>query len=196
MFEGVLFSDHGYALPMNSNIVLIGFMGCGKSSIGRRLAKRLGHEFLDSDDLIISRAQGTSISDLFAMEGEERFRERESAELRELVEARNIVLATGGGAILRDENRSLLHRIGRIVWLHADPETLFERASRNRKRPLLDVENPRSTFNALLESRIPIYKATADIQVDATGLPHEQTVDEIVRVLAIGDIQKNSSEAS
>jgi len=181
---------------MNSNIVLIGFMGCGKSSIGRRLAKRLSHEFLDSDDLIIARAQGTSISDLFANEGEEIFRERESAELRELVEAQNIVLATGGGAILREENRALLHRIGRIVWLHADPETLFERASRNRKRPLLDVENPRSTFNALLESRIPIYAATADIQVDATGLPHEQTVDEIIRVLALGGMPKVSTEAS
>jgi shikimate kinase len=92
--------------------------------------------------------------------------------------------------------RSLLHRIGKIVWLHADPETLFERASRNRKRPLLNVENPRSTFNALLESRIPIYKATADIQIDATGLPQEQTVDEIVRVLAIGGIPKAAPEAS
>jgi len=181
---------------MNSNIVLIGFMGCGKSSIGRRLSKRLAHEFLDSDDLIIASAQGTSISDLFATEGEERFRERESAELRKLLEARNIVLATGGGSILREENRSLLHRIGKIVWLHADPETLFERASRNRKRPLLNVENPRSTFNALLESRIPIYKATADIQIDATGLPQEQTVDEIVRVLAIGGIPKAAPEAS
>jgi shikimate kinase len=181
---------------MNSNIVLIGFMGCGKSSIGRRLSKRLAHEFLDSDDLIIARAQGTSISDLFATEGEERFRERESAELRKLLEARNIVLATGGGSILREENRSLLHRIGKIVWLHADPETLFERASRNRKRPLLNVENPRSTFNALLESRIPIYKATADIQIDATGLPQEQTVDEIVRVLAIGGIPKAAPKAS
>ena len=171
-------------------------MGCGKSSIGRRLSKRLAHEFLDSDDLIIARAQGTSISDLFATEGEERFRERESAELRKLLEARNIVLATGGGSILREENRSLLHRIGKIVWLHADPETLFERASRNRKRPLLNVENPRSTFNALLESRIPIYKATADIQIDATGLPQEQTVDEIVRVLAIGGIPKAAPKAS
>lgn len=181
---------------MNLNIVLIGFMGCGKSSIGRRLSKRLAHEFLDSDDLIIARAQGTSISDLFATEGEERFRERESAELRELLEARNIVLATGGGSILREENRNLLHSIGKIVWLHADPETLFERASRNRKRPLLNVENPRSTFNSLLESRIPIYEATADIQIDATGLPQEQTVDEIVRALAIGGIPKAASEAS
>jgi len=184
------FQTDEYLYPMNSNIVLIGFMGCGKSSIGRRLAKRMNYRFLDSDDLIIARAQGTSISELFAEEGEERFRDRESAELRELVDAKDIVLATGGGAILREENRALLHRIGRIVWLHANPEILFERASRNRKRPLLNVENPRSSFNALLESRTPIYEATADIQIDATGLPHEQTIKDIVRALELDRDEK------
>jgi shikimate kinase len=168
---------------MNSNIVLIGFMGCGKSSIGRRLAARFGHSFLDSDELIISRAGGKSISDLFAEEGEERFRERETAELRELVGAQGIVLATGGGAVLRPENREILGNIGRVIWLHADPDTLFERATRSRKRPLLEVENPRSTFNTLLESRIPIYEAAAGLRVNATGLSHEQTIEEIVRVL-------------
>ena len=188
------FQTDEYLYPMNSNIVLIGFMGCGKSSIGRRLAKRMNYRFLDSDDLIITRAHGTSISELFAEEGEESFRERESAELRELVDAKDIVLATGGGAILREENRALLHRIGRIVWLHADPEILFERASRNRKRPLLNVENPRSAFNALLESRIPIYESTADIQIDATGLPHEQTIEEIIRALELDRDEKTGSE--
>lgn len=167
---------------MNSNIILIGFMGCGKSSIGRRLAARLGHEFLDSDELIVA-GSGRSISEIFAEEGEERFREREAESLRGLEHANRIVLATGGGAVLRVENRALLHRIGRVVWLHSDPETLFERASRSRKRPLLEVENPRSTFNALLESRIPIYESAADLKVMATGLTHEQTVEEIVRAL-------------
>jgi shikimate kinase len=171
---------------MNSNIVLIGFMGCGKSSIGRRLAARLGHSLLDSDELIIAAAGGKSISELFAEEGEEKFRDRETAELRKLVGNQNIILATGGGAVLRAENQDLLRDIGRVVWLHADPETLFERATRSRKRPLLEVENPRSTFNALLESRLPVYKATAEVQVNATGLSHEQTVDEIVRILGKG----------
>lgn len=184
------FQTDEYLFPMNSNIVLIGFMGCGKSSIGRRLAKRMNYGFLDSDDLIIARAQGTSISQLFAEEGEERFRDRETAELRELVDAKNILLATGGGAILREENRVLLHRIGKIVWLHADPEILFERASRNNKRPLLNVENPRRSFNALLESRIPIYETTADIQIDATGLPHEQTIEAIIRALELNGDEK------
>jgi shikimate kinase len=167
---------------MNSNIVLIGFMGCGKSSIGRRLAGRLGHEFLDSDELITARA-GRSITEIFADEGEEQFRNRETVELRELIDASKIVLATGGGAVLREENREILRRIGTVIWLHADQETLFERATRSGKRPLLHVENPRGTFNALLESRLPLYEATASLKMDATGLSHEQTVRRIHRLI-------------
>lgn len=171
---------------MNQNIVLIGFMGCGKSSIGRRLATRIKHSFHDSDDLIAARL-GKSISDIFAEEGETLFRERETAELQGLLGSEGIVLATGGGAVLRAENRDILHRMGRIIWLHADADTLFERATRSRKRPLLEVENPRSTFNALLQSRLPIYEAMADIKVDATGLSHEQTIEEIIKALGRAD---------
>jgi shikimate kinase len=167
---------------MSSNIVLIGFMGCGKSSIGRRLAGRLAHDFLDSDDLITARA-GKSITEIFAEEGEERFRERETAELRELLDSPKIVLATGGGAILRAENRDLLRRIGTVVWLHSDPDTLFERASRSRRRPLLEVENPRTTFNTLLEARLPIYQEACTLKFDATGHSHDQTVEGIIRAI-------------
>jgi shikimate kinase len=170
---------------MSSNIVLIGFMGCGKSSIGRRLATRLGHEFLDSDDLITARA-GKSITEIFATEGEERFRERETTELGELLESTGIVLATGGGAVLRAQNRDLLRGIGTVIWLHADPSILFDRATRSRKRPLLEVENPRATFNNLLESRLPIYRETCDLQVDASGLSHERTVEELLRRIEEG----------
>ena len=169
---------------MTQNIILIGFMGCGKSSIGRRLAGRLGHEFRDSDDLISARA-GKSITDIFKSEGETGFRERETMELRELVDSQGIVLATGGGAVLREENREILRRIGLVVWLHSDPEILFERASRNRKRPLLEVENPRSTFNALLESRLPIYEMATDRKVDATGLSHDQTVEALLKAIEV-----------
>ena len=164
---------------MTRNIILIGFMGCGKSSIGRRLAKRLGRNFLDSDELISTRA-GDSISGIFATEGEEGFRKRETEELRGLAGSSGIVLATGGGAVLNPVNRELLRELGLVIWLHADPETLFERATRSRKRPLLEVENPRGTFNALLESRLPIYADAADLRVDATGLSHEQTVDKLL----------------
>jgi shikimate kinase len=167
---------------MNSNIVLIGFMGCGKSSIGRRLAGRLGHEFLDSDELITARA-GKSITGIFADEGEEQFRNRETVELRELIDAAGIVLATGGGAILREENRQILHRIGTVMWLHADPDTLFTRATRSRKRPLLEVENPRTAFNTLLESRLPLYQQACSLKFDATGLSHDQTVEGILRAI-------------
>lgn len=169
---------------MTSNIIFIGFMGCGKSSIGRRVALRLGHQFLDSDDLISARAE-MSISDIFALEGESGFRTRETAELQALAGSSKIVLATGGGAILNPVNRELFHQLGLVIWLHADPETLFERASRSRKRPLLEVENPRSTFFTLLESRIPLYGGTADLKIDATGLSHEQTVEKILQQVAL-----------
>lgn len=169
---------------MTSNIILIGFMGCGKSSIGRRLAMRLGHQFLDSDELIAARAE-RSISEIFEAEGEEAFRNRETAELRALFGSSKIILATGGGAILRAENRDILHELGPVFWLHADPETLFERASRTRKRPLLEVENPRTTFFGLLESRMPLYGGTADIKIDASGLTHEQTVSKILHHLTL-----------
>lgn len=178
---------------MNGNIILIGFMGCGKSTIGRRLATRLGHEFLDSDDLITAAA-GKSIADIFAEEGEERFRERETAAIESLVGSTAIVLATGGGAVLRSANRTILRKIGTTVWLHANPETLFERATRNRKRPLLDVENPRTTFNSLLEARLPVYEAAADLKIDASGLSHEQTVESIVR--SLGQAPPNGAQAA
>ena len=175
---------------MTSNIIFIGFMGCGKSSIGRRVANRLGHQFLDSDELIAARAE-MSISDIFSLEGEAGFRLRETAELKTLAGSSNIVLATGGGAILNPVNRDLFHQLGLLIWLHAEPDTLFERATRNRKRPLLEVENPRSTFFSLLESRIPLYGGMADLKIDATGLSHEQTVEKIIQQLAL--LENNGS---
>lgn len=167
---------------MNTNLVLIGFMGSGKSSIGKRLANRLGREFLDSDELTSSRA-GKTISEIFQTEGEEHFRKLETEELRRLTGSSGIVLATGGGSILREMNRALLRTIGTVLWLHADPEILFERATRNRRRPLLEVENPRGTFRTLLESRLSLYEQTASLTIDASGLSHEQTVERIIRAL-------------
>jgi shikimate kinase len=155
------------------NIVLIGFMGCGKSSVGRRIASLTGHRFVDTDELIVTRA-GMSIPQIFAAEGEPGFRDRESAELRELVGADGVVLATGGGIVLREENRETLRRIGPVIWLHAEPDLLFERVSRNRKRPLLHTEDPRATFDALLTARLPIYEAAADLQIDSTRLSHDE----------------------
>jgi len=179
----VLSTMGGYIWIMESNIILVGFMGCGKSTIGRRVAQRLGCDFLDSDELVVAKA-GKSISGIFADEGENRFREMETAELAALDDSRHFVLATGGGAILSEKNREILRKLGCVVWLHADLETLFERASRTKRRPLLEVENPRSTFASLLESRIPLYKEISDISLDATGLSHDQTVENLISQVA------------
>jgi shikimate kinase len=177
---------------MTSNIILIGFMGCGKSSIGRRIALRLGYQFFDSDDLIVARAE-SSISDIFESAGEATFRKWETEVIQSLTGSSQIILATGGGAILNPLNRELFHQLGIVVWLHAEPETLFERASRSRKRPLLEVENPRSTFFQLLDSRLSLYQSTADLCIDATGLSHEQTVE---RVLQEVMLRKNHRSAT
>ena len=180
---------------MASNIVLIGFMGCGKSSIGRRLATRIGHDFVDSDELIVTDA-GKPITEIFKAEGEDGFRNRETAVLESLLGSTGIVLATGGGAVLRPINRDLLRSVGRVVWLHADPDILFERATRNRKRPLLEVENPRTTFRNLLEERLPIYQEAADIRVDATGLSHVQTVKSILDALGPDTVRRGTDSDS
>jgi len=154
-------------------------MGCGKSSVGRRIALMTGHRFVDTDELIVQR-EGRSITDIFASDGEGTFRAIEQAVIEDLIGVAGIVLATGGGAVLQEVNRAALHKIGVFVWLHADPDVLFERASRSNRRPLLQTENPRATFDALLASRIPIYETAADFQVDSTGLSHDETAKRIV----------------
>jgi shikimate kinase len=158
---------------MLPNFVLVGFMGCGKTSVGRHISAMTGHRFLDTDHIVADTVHLT-ISEIFARYGEEWFREKESAALRDLVGICGVVLATGGGIVLREENRELLHRIGVVIWLDAHPDTLFERVSRTNKRPLLRTENPRASFDALRAERLPIYEAVADLRVDSTTLTHEQ----------------------
>ncbi len=149
-------------------------MGSGKSAVGRRLALTTGHRFVDSDELIVEKCR-QPITAIFAERGETGFRDLESEVLSELDGVCGIILATGGGAILREENRPILRRIGVIVWLDANPDVLFERVSRTRKRPLLHTEDPRTTFDGLLASRRPIYEAATDFRVDSTTLSHEET---------------------
>jgi shikimate kinase len=166
------------------NIVLIGFMGCGKSSVGRRIAGNTGRRFVDTDELVTAKA-GMSISRIFATHGEAHFRELESQALVEMEGESGMVLATGGGIILSEKNRAALRRVGTVVWLDADPDVLFERVSRNKKRPLLQTENPRATFDALIAARRPIYEKAANVRVDSTSLPHDDAarivVDEVLR---------------
>lgn len=164
---------------MMANIVFIGFMGSGKSSVGRHVASMTGHRFVDTDDLVCQKAR-MDISSIFATFGEEHFRELETECLKELVGICGIVLATGGGLILREENRALLKKIGVVAWLDADPDVIFERVNRNNRRPLLATENPRKTFDELRSSRLAIYEETASFKVDSTELTHSQAARSVL----------------
>lgn len=164
---------------MLPNIVLIGFMGCGKSSVGRRLASLTGHRFVDTDDLV-AQAANKCITEIFAEGGEESFRDLEGRVLGDLVGVAGVVLATGGGAVLRETNRAAMKKIGTVAWLDAEPDALFERASRSGRRPLLQTENPRKTFGDLLASRRAIYVEAADFRFDSTGLDHDDVARSIL----------------
>ncbi|HVJ58263.1 MAG TPA: shikimate kinase [Terrimicrobiaceae bacterium] len=163
---------------MLPNLVLIGFMGSGKSSVGRRLSGLTGHRFVDVDELI-TQAEGRSIPEIFSQCGENLFRDLEQRVLEELVGVCGIVLSTGGGLVLRSANRETLKRIGIVAWLDADPEILFERAMRSGRRPLLQTEDPKATFDELLSVRRSLYELTSDFRVDSSRLSH----DEVAQIL-------------
>ena len=156
-------------------------MGCGKSSVGRRLAGLTGHRFVDTDELI-AQGEGRTIAEIFARNGEDYFREAEQRSLENLVGVCGIILSTGGGLVLRPAN---LKRVGIVAWLDASPDTLFERAIRSGKRPLLQTEDPRETFDELLSVRRELYSLTADFRIDTTRLSHDEAaqvlLDEALR---------------
>lgn len=159
-------------------IALVGLMGAGKSTVGRRLAEALGRDFFDSDDEI-EKAAGLSIADIFTLHGEPEFRRGEKRVLERLLQGKPHILATGGGAYLDPETRDLLRRGAITVWLNADLETLWERVSRRNHRPLLHQPNPRGKLAQLLEERAPIY-SEADLVVKSDDGPHSQTVNSIL----------------
>lgn len=161
------------------NIILIGFMGSGKSSVGRIVAKRMGFQFLDTDALIVERA-GMPIPDIFASAGEESFRDQETAAIESLAQFSRCVIATGGGAVLREKNRALLREVGFVVCLTASEETIFSRVARNTKRPLLQTENPRETVTKMLSERRAVYEETAEFVVDTTHFTHKQSADAVI----------------
>lgn len=145
-------------------IILIGMMGAGKTTIGRALARELKLDFLDLDHEIVRRC-GVAIPTIFDIEGEEGFRRRETAVLAEVIAQSNLVLATGGGAIMREENRALLKQ-GCIIYLKADVDELFVRIAKDTNRPLLQTENPKERLQQLLALRAPIYEQLADVTVE------------------------------
>ncbi|MDD2819608.1 MAG: shikimate kinase [Candidatus Nanopelagicales bacterium] len=146
------------------NIILIGMMGSGKTTVGKLLAKQLHKEFVDCDDEI-QRRTGVTITHIFDVEGEAGFRVRETAALEELMHRQNIVLATGGGAPLSERNRELLKRGGVVVYLKSSVHDLWHRTRHDHSRPLLQTADPRATLQRLFEIRDPIYSSIADIVV-------------------------------
>jgi shikimate kinase len=161
------------------NVVLIGFMGSGKSSVGRRVAALLDFKFVDADALLVER-QGREIAEIFASEGEETFRDLESEVLASLTSQAGCVISTGGGVILREKNRALLQKLGLVVWLTASEDTLFARVSRTNKRPLLQTADPRATVAALFAARRPLYAAAAQFTLDTTTFSHAQAAEAVV----------------
>jgi shikimate kinase len=157
-------------------------MGSGKSSVGRLVARTLRGRFVDTDRLVMDRT-GRQIADIFAADGEAWFRREESRALRSLVRAHDLVVATGGGIVTLAENIPALKRLGFVVWLAASEEVIWERVSRNTKRPLLRTENPRETVKTLLAKRGPLYGEAADLKIDTTKLTHAEVAEKICTAL-------------
>src|SRR5437763_10345916 len=164
------------------SLVLVGMMGAGKSSIGRRLAARIDLAFVD-DDLEIEKAAGMSIPDIFATRGEGEFRAGEARVILRLLEGAPQVLATGGGAFLNTDTRAAIGAKGISIWLKAEFDVLMKRIRRRQDRPLLKTDDPAATLRELIAERYPAY-ALADLTVQSREVPHDKIVDEIVSGLA------------
>ncbi|MFV2040797.1 MAG: shikimate kinase [Candidatus Hydrothermarchaeales archaeon] len=161
------------------NIVLTGFMGAGKSVVGRKLAERLGLGVVDTDD-VIEEESGMEISEIFSRFGETRFRELESEAVQKVASLENSVIVTGGGVVLKAENITTLKKNGSIVYLRASPEAIYNRVKDETHRPLLQVADPPGRIRELLEQRTPFY-ANNDIEIDTTNLSVDEVVEEIVQ---------------
>jgi shikimate kinase len=159
-------------------IVLIGMMGAGKTTVGRRLAARLGRHFVDSDEEV-EKAAGMSIEDIFAAHGEADFRAGEVKVIARLLKEGGIVLGTGGGAFMNAETRGLIKQSAVSVWIKADFDLLFQRVSRRSNRPLLKTANPRETLQKLIDARYPTY-AEADITITSRDVPQDQVASEVI----------------
>jgi shikimate kinase len=172
--------------PVTSNIFLVGPMGSGKSAVGRRLARELGLEFLDSDEEI-ERRTGVDIAYIFEKEGEAGFRHREAEIIDDLTRREGLVLATGGGAILDAGSREHLRARGRVVYLRTTVEQQLARTRHSEDRPLLNNDDRRGTLARLMAVRAPLYDEVAAITVDTDGRKVKTVVDQIMRALGSRD---------
>ena len=168
------------------NLYLVGLMGAGKTTLGRQLARRLGKRFVDADHELESRL-GVNIPTIFEIEGELSFRDREETVIADLVCLENIVLGTGGGAVLRESNRARLSEGGTVVYLHADPATLYERVRHSRHRPMLKAADPAARIAELYAQRDPLYRSIADHVVASDR-------DEVMRFVRADETARPAAE--
>ena len=167
----------------SKNIVLVGPMGCGKTTVGRRLARKFNQDFYDTDHEIINKT-GVSIDHIFDIEGEEGFRQRESEVLESLCDMNNIVLATGGGVVLLPQNREVLKSAGLVVYLSSSIEQLIKRTAKSKTRPLLENSSDRQkTITEIVNARDKYYREVATIVIDTTGKKLNEVIDIIMNDL-------------
>ncbi|MGQ9781776.1 MAG: shikimate kinase [Nitrososphaeria archaeon] len=168
---------------MKTNIVLIGFMATGKTTVAKAVARRLGKKYVSTDDMVVKKSKKT-ITQIFEEEGEGAFRKMEMEAIVEAAKMKNAVIDCGGGAVLNRINIERLKQDGVIISLKASPDIIVERNSRDgRRRPLLEVKNPPKTIRELLAHRAPLYTSSADYEIDTTDLTVEQVVTKIVEIL-------------
>ena len=165
---------------MSENIILVGPMGVGKTTIGSHLARKLKYDFVDSDTEIEKRT-GASISLIFDIEGEEGFRKREAQMIGELTERRHIVLSTGGGSVLDETSRQNIRSRGFVVYLKASVDILYERLKKSRNRPLMETEDKQKVIEDLLAEREPLYLAVADVTIATDGRSAQDVAREIFK---------------
>ena len=173
--------DELTALLAGRPIVLVGMMGAGKTTVGRRLAARLGRHFVDSDEEV-EKAAGMSIEDIFATRGEADFRAGEVRVIARLLKEPDVVIGTGGGAFMNPETRASVKSSAISVWIKADFELLFARVQRRSNRPLLRTANPRQTLQDLIDKRYPTY-AEADVTVISSDVPQDTVAGEVIEAL-------------
>lgn len=169
-------------LDLKRSVVLVGMMGCGKTAIGSRIATSLEVPFIDLDDEI-EKNEGMSIPDIFAKYGEPYFRDKEQKTIRDILNSKICILATGGGAFINNETRELIKKLGISIYIRASHAVLLERVGRKNNRPLLEKGNKSEILKELLEKRCPIYEE-AEIIVDSSENIHEAVVEQLIEALS------------
>lgn len=167
----------------NKNIILIGYMGCGKSTVGRKAAKAVGYTFLDTD-VLIEKEEGMTISRLFEEKGEPYFREKETETIRRLMEEpKGNIIATGGGLPMKEENARILKELGTVIYLKAETETLVNRLSGNNQRPLLKNGDLKEKVETMLAIRGPVYEECADLVLQTDQMSFYEIICQIEKIL-------------